>query len=84
MGCSNGRTISIVNKSDKFKVAKIQEFKPIVDDKEDKLLNDDEWWEEIKNQHRKEKEGKRISSNPGWANPFGNAPLLSKDILLGK
>ena len=26
----------------------------------------------------------KVAANPGWANPFGNKPALSKDILLGK
>jgi hypothetical protein len=33
-------------------------------------------------QHRKQKNSNRIEMNPGWANPFGNASVITKDLAI--
>ena len=49
-----------------------------------KLQDDDNWWKQIQEEYKREKEHNKVNMNRGWANPFGNQPTLSKDILLGK
>lgn len=47
-------------------------------------MNDDEWFENIMEQHRKEKAKSKVEMNPGWANPFGNASKLPKNLPIQK
>ena len=48
-----------------------------------KELNDNDWWRQVQEEYKKEKESHNVNMNRGWANPFGQ-PALSKDVLLGK
>jgi hypothetical protein len=45
-------------------------------------LDNDKWFENIMEQHRKQKNSNRIEMNPGWANPFGNASVITKDMVI--
>ena len=90
MGCGRSTATEAkkvnVNKQNINKAANDVQKQQVDQDqsKRKKLQDDDNWWKQIQEEYKREKEHNKVNMNRGWANPFGNQPTLSKDILLGK